>query len=74
MTVEQAEMWGGKAGKPYDPNYHKEGDTIDNINKQALGILGGGVGYAVGYYSQNVSGRNGVAEFADRVRHLQSTP
>lgn len=74
MTAKQAAMWGGKAGEPYDPNYHKAGDTLENINKEALGILGGGVAYTVGFYSLNVDGRNGVADFDDRTRHVISTP
>ena len=32
MTPEQAERWGGEAGQPFDPNYHKAGDTIENVD------------------------------------------
>lgn len=74
MTEEQAKLWGGKAGEPYDPNYHKAGDTLENINKTALGILGPGVGYVVGHYAMDVTGKNGVATFDNRTRHTLATP
>lgn len=31
-TDEQAALYGGVAGQPYDPNYHTEEDNIDNVN------------------------------------------
>ncbi|KAH6916402.1 hypothetical protein BKA70DRAFT_1502453 [Coprinopsis sp. MPI-PUGE-AT-0042] len=30
-TAEQAEWWGGEAGKAFDPCYHAKCDTIDNL-------------------------------------------
>ena len=29
-------MFGGAAGRPYDPCYHRGCDTIDNINREVL--------------------------------------
>ncbi|WP_197383511.1 M28 family metallopeptidase [Mycolicibacterium mengxianglii] len=69
MTQEQADLWGGQAGVPFDPNYHKPGDNIDNIDQTSLGIQGAGVGYAVGLYAQDQSGRNGMPIRDDRTRH-----
>ena len=46
-------MWGGAADQPFDPNYHKDTDTLDHIDKAALGINGDGVAYAVGLYAQD---------------------
>ncbi|GFG73477.1 putative lipoprotein aminopeptidase LpqL [Mycobacterium botniense] len=69
-TKEQAELWGGTAGEPFDPNYHKKTDTLEHINQVPLGILGGGVAYAVGWYSQDLSGRNGVPVREDRTRNV----
>ncbi len=40
MTREQAELWGGQADEPFDPNYHKKTDTLDHIDRAALGING----------------------------------
>ena len=70
MTAEQAELWGGQAGEPFDPNYHKDTDTFENIDRTAMEIHGSGVAYAVGLYAQNQRGRNGVPEREDRVRHV----
>jgi Zn-dependent M28 family amino/carboxypeptidase len=67
---EQAELWGGEAGKPFDPNYHKKSDTLDHIDRTALEIQGRGVAYAVGLYAQDLSGRNGVPGRDDRTRHV----
>lgn len=73
MTAEQAELWGGQADQPYDPNYHKETDTLEHIDQTALGILGKGVGYSAALYAQSESGgRNGVPLRADRTRHMLS--
>jgi Zn-dependent M28 family amino/carboxypeptidase len=32
----QAKLFGGTAGRPYDPCYHQACDTIENINREAL--------------------------------------
>ncbi|MGV0850631.1 M28 family metallopeptidase [Mycolicibacterium phlei] len=68
-TPEQAERWGGQADEPFDPNYHKDSDTIEHIDRTALGIHGAGVAYAVGLYAQDQSGPNGVPTRDLRVRH-----
>jgi Zn-dependent M28 family amino/carboxypeptidase len=69
-SAEQAERWGGQAGEPFDPNYHKATDTLDHIDRTALEINGGGVAYAVGLYAQDQAGRNGVPVRDDRTRHV----
>jgi Zn-dependent M28 family amino/carboxypeptidase len=68
-TAEEANLWGGTADQPFDPNYHKSTDTLDHIDRTALGILGGGVAYAVGLYAQDLTGRNGVPVREDRTRN-----
>lgn len=35
-TVEEAAMFGGEAGKAYDPNYHAAGDTVANCDGTAF--------------------------------------
>ena len=35
-TAEQARTWGGKAGAPYDPCYHRTCDTTANVDPRAL--------------------------------------
>jgi Zn-dependent M28 family amino/carboxypeptidase len=69
-SAEQARLWGGTADAPFDPNYHKPSDTLQHIDRNALGINGDGVAYAVALYSQDVGGRNGVPIREDRIRHL----
>ena len=32
----QASLFGGSAGRPYDPCYHRACDTIENINRDVL--------------------------------------
>jgi Zn-dependent M28 family amino/carboxypeptidase len=69
-SAEQARLWGGQADQPFDPNYHKPSDTLQHIDRTALGINGGGVAYAVALYSQDIGGRNGVPIRGDRTRHV----
>ncbi len=71
---EEAKLWGGKAGDPFDPNYHQKGDTIEQIDRGELGVNGGGAAYAAGLYAQDLSGRNGVPVREDRTRHVVTKP
>jgi Zn-dependent M28 family amino/carboxypeptidase len=70
MTEQQAELWGGAAGQPFDPNYHQKTDTLDRIDQTALDINGKAVAYLVGLYAQDLSGPNGVPVRDDRTRHV----
>ena len=69
-TVEQAKLWGGTPDAPFDPNYHKAGDTLEHVDRDALRINGGGVPYVVGIYAMDLSGRNGIPIRDDRTRHV----
>jgi len=46
-TEEQAQVYGGTAGAPYDPCYHQACDTINNLNTNALHELGDAATHAV---------------------------
>jgi hypothetical protein len=70
-TEVQARLWGGRAGVPFDPNYGAAGDTVDNIDRKALGLMGQAAAFAVGRYAQAVDGVNGVPPRDQRNR---STP
>jgi Zn-dependent M28 family amino/carboxypeptidase len=70
MSEEQAKKWGGQAGEPFDPNYHKATDTLDHVDRTALEINAGGIAYAIGLYAQDQGGRNGVPVRDDRTRHV----
>ena len=67
-TVVQARLWGGQAGAPFDPNYQGPRDTVDNINRDALALMGSGVAFAVGTYAESVGGVNGVPPHDKRHR------
>ncbi|ORW66768.1 M28 family metallopeptidase [Mycobacterium saskatchewanense] len=70
MSADQAKLWGGTPDQPFDPNYHQKTDTLDHIDRTALGINGGGVAYAIGLYAQDLGGHNGVPVMEDRTRHV----
>jgi len=70
MTEAEAELWGGTANEPFDPNYHQKTDTLDHIDRAALEINGRAAAYSVGLYAQDLGGRNGVPAREDRTRHL----
>ena len=46
-TAEEAAIYGGTAGEPYDPCYHQACDTINNLSTKALNELGDGAAHAV---------------------------
>jgi Zn-dependent M28 family amino/carboxypeptidase len=68
-SSQQVTLWGGTADQPFDPNYHNSTDTLDHIDRTALGVNGGGVAYVTGLYAQDLSGRNGVPIREDRTRN-----
>ena len=46
-TEEEAAIYGGTAGEPYDPCYHLACDTITNLSTAALNELGDAVAHSV---------------------------
>jgi len=44
-TEEQARIFGGEAGKPFDICYHRPCDTLNNVNLTALNQMGQGAAY-----------------------------
>jgi Peptidase family M28/PA domain len=68
-TEVQARLWGGKAGVAFDPNYHTRRDNIDNVDRKPFGLMGSGVGFAVGTYAQSTDGVNGVPSHDQRHRN-----
>jgi Zn-dependent M28 family amino/carboxypeptidase len=67
-TALQARLWGGQAGVAFDPNFQSPRDTVDNINRDALAVMGSGVGFAVGSYAESIGGVNGVPPHNKRHR------
>jgi Zn-dependent M28 family amino/carboxypeptidase len=68
-TELQARLWGGTAGVAFDRNYHLPGDTVDNVDRDALAVTGPGVAFAVGTYAQSIGGVNGVPTREQRRRN-----
>ncbi|MGH3726571.1 MAG: M28 family metallopeptidase [Mycobacterium sp.] len=62
MSGPEAKMWQGRAGQPFDPNYHGPKDTLANVGKDALAINGSAVAFAVASYALSTVGPNGVPE------------
>ncbi|MEL3951626.1 MULTISPECIES: M28 family peptidase [Streptomyces] len=54
-TEEQAAKAGGKAGQPYDPNYHAAGDDLKNISRKAFATNIDVIAHAVGTYAHDLS-------------------
>ncbi|MEU4834263.1 M28 family metallopeptidase, partial [Streptosporangium sp. NPDC023615] len=46
-TSAQATLWGGTAGQPFDPCYHRACDTVTNVNDTALNRNADAIAYAV---------------------------
>jgi Zn-dependent M28 family amino/carboxypeptidase len=46
-TAEQAAVYGGTAGEPYDACYHQACDTTSNLSTKALNELGDGAAHAM---------------------------
>jgi Zn-dependent M28 family amino/carboxypeptidase len=55
-TPEQAAVYGGTAGEPYDPCYHQACDDITNLSTKALAELGDGAAHAVMTLARTRSG------------------
>ncbi|BBY18003.1 peptidase M28 [Mycolicibacterium litorale] len=70
-TPVQARLWGGRAATPFDPNYHTRRDTVDNVDRRALGIMAPGVAFAVGTYARSIDGANGVPPRDNRDRKVR---
>ncbi len=45
-TAEQAAIYGGTAGEPYDPCYHQACDNINNLSTKALFEMGDAAAHA----------------------------
>jgi len=55
-TVEEAAIYGGTAGAPYDRCYHQACDTVNNLSTKALFELGDAVAHSVQTLAQSKTG------------------
>lgn len=46
-SSDEAKLWGGTAGRPFDPNYHQRADDVGNVDVAALAITAPAVAYSV---------------------------
>ena len=59
-TEEQEAIWGGTAGEQFDPCYHEECDTINNINRHALAVNSDLIAFAALTFAYSTESVNGV--------------
>ena len=65
-TAEEAAIWGGTAGQPFDPCYHQACDTFANVDLFALDVNADAVAAATlqyGMSTQDVNGARGKGNF-----------
>jgi len=55
-TVEEQKIWGGQANEILDQNYHKAGDTVDNLDQEAWLLHSRGIAAAVAKYATSWEG------------------
>ncbi|WP_225728813.1 MULTISPECIES: M28 family metallopeptidase [unclassified Nocardia] len=67
-TPEEQEMFGGEAGKPYDPCYHSACDTVANIDDTALTVNTAAIAYSIATFafSENLPGAGAAPEAASQ--------
>ncbi|KAF2840271.1 Zn-dependent exopeptidase [Patellaria atrata CBS 101060] len=52
-TPEEAAMFGGEAGVAYDVNYHKAGDNMTNLNKEAFLVNAQAIAHVIATYARS---------------------
>jgi hypothetical protein len=67
-TPEQAAIYGGTAGEPYDPCYHEACDDITNLSTKALFELGDAAAHAVMTLARSRTGLFEDGSFCTRAR------
>lgn len=72
-TEEQAAVYGGTAGEPYDPCYHQPCDTINNVSTKALAELGDAAAHATMTLARSRTGFFEDGSFRTRARAGLST-
>ena len=56
MTPEQAALWGGRAGVPFDVCYHRACDTTSNIDRVAYGRMLNALAFGIGSFATDLDG------------------
>ena len=61
-TEDQAEIFGGEAGEPYDPCYHAACDDLSNVDSAFFETMADAVAHATLIFAQTTSAVNGTAK------------
>lgn len=67
-TAEQAAIYGGTAGVPYDPCYHQACDTYDNNSDEALDQMSDAAAHALYTFAMTSSSVNGTDKGSDKAQ------
>ena len=59
-TEEQEAIWGGTAGEAFDPCYHQDCDTVENVDLHALEINSDLIAFAALTFAYSTESVNGV--------------
>ncbi|GAA4864574.1 M28 family peptidase [Actinomycetospora straminea] len=59
-TPEEAALWGGRAGEPYDPCYHERCDGLTNVDRVALARMLDALAWTIATYGVGLGGPNGL--------------
>jgi Zn-dependent M28 family amino/carboxypeptidase len=59
-TEEQEAIWGGVAGEQFDPCYHEDCDTVENVDLHALEVNSDLVAFAMLTFAYSTESVNGV--------------
>ena len=61
-SEEQAEVFGGEAGEPYDPCYHADCDDLSNVDSAFFETMADAVAHSTLTFAQTTSAVNGTAK------------
>ncbi|WP_022893318.1 M20/M25/M40 family metallo-hydrolase [Agromyces subbeticus] len=61
-SAEQAAIFGGTAGEPYDPCYHAACDDITNVDEDTLDLMADAIAHATLTFAETTSAVNGTGK------------
>ena len=64
-TPQEAALWGGTAGRAYDPCNHRTCDTVAHVGLRALDVNSDAMGFGILQYAMNTADVNGIPGRAD---------
>ena len=61
-TAEERRLYGGIAGAPYDGCYHRDCDTVENVDAQLLGVMSKVAAFGV----EKLAGMQNIRDWLDQ--------